>query len=281
VYYVRGDIGPATGNLEFVGSVSITGGVGTGYRVRAAGDIEIQGGVEGGNVEAGGNISIRYGIRGNGDQVRVMAAGVVRAKFIEYAVVKAGGSVYATDGIIQSSVEAGGKVEVLGNRGSIVGGRVTARESVSARDLGSPNGIPTEVVVGAAPALVAEAHQIPAREATLVQQLKKVQQRVLLLQGQDRQGTLTPQGGEELQKFELVYTSLLRQHEELAERHEELAELLRSLRGAMVMAVGTCHAEVRVTVGASTRLIREVQRGVRFERNLKTYEVDLIGLAGV
>src|SRR5579859_3470405 len=63
IYHVRGDVGPATGNLEFVGSVSVSGNVDAGYRVQASGDVEIQGSVTAGEVEAAGNVSIRYGIQ--------------------------------------------------------------------------------------------------------------------------------------------------------------------------------------------------------------------------
>jgi uncharacterized protein (DUF342 family) len=79
IYYVRGDVGPATGNIEFVGSVSVSGNVDAGYRVQAGGDVEIQGSVTAGDVEAAGNVSIRYGIQGHTGHGRVVAAGVVRA----------------------------------------------------------------------------------------------------------------------------------------------------------------------------------------------------------
>ena len=182
IYYVRGDVGPATGNIDFVGSVSVSGNVDAGYRVKAGGDVEIQGGVTAGDVEAGGNVSVRYGIQGHKGHGRVVAAGVVRAKFIEFAVVRAGGSVYASDGVMRSDVEAGVKVEVLGHHGSIVGGHVLGRYAVSARDIGSPHGVPTRIVVGTDPALVAEAEQARARSTTLISQLGQVQRRVVQLQ---------------------------------------------------------------------------------------------------
>jgi uncharacterized protein (DUF342 family) len=279
VYHVRGDVGPATGNVEFVGSVTITGNVGAGYRVRAGGDLEIQGGVTAGDVEAAGSVSVRYGIRGQRGNGRVVAAGAVRAKFIEYAVVRAGESIYASDGIIQSTVEAGGKVEVLGQRGSIVGGRILARTGVSARDFGSPHGIPTEIVVGADPALVTEAQNLPARETALASQLEQVQQRVLHLREQNRLTGLSAPAREELQKLHDVYRSLLEHRAQLNQRKEELAQLLLALRGAAVVALDTCHPEVRITVGTATRLVRETLRATRFERNLKTYEIDLVELA--
>jgi uncharacterized protein (DUF342 family) len=279
IYYVRGDVGPATGNIEFVGSVSVSGNVDAGYRVQAGGDVEIQGSVTAGDVEAAGNVSIRYGIQGHTGHGRVVAAGVVRAKFIEFAVVRAGDSVFASEGIMQSTVEAGGKVEVLGHHGSIVGGRILAREAVWARDLGSPLGIPTEIVVGADPALLAEAHQARARARTLVGQLEQVQLRVVHLQDQDRRRGLSAAVDQELEKFHLVYRSLLEQRAQLDHRQQELARVLQAARGAVVVARGTCHPDVRITIGTATRLVPEGLKSIRFERNLETYEIELLGLA--
>jgi hypothetical protein len=43
--------------------------------------------------------------------------------------------------------------------------------------------------------------------------------------------------------------------------------------------MGHCHTEVRITVGKATRLVGETLKATCFERNLKTYEIDLIELA--
>ena len=79
VYYVRGEVGPATGNIEFVRSVDISGDVLPGYRVTAGGDVEIQGSVESAEIEAAGNVSVRYGIRGHaGTRLRVRGGHAAR-----------------------------------------------------------------------------------------------------------------------------------------------------------------------------------------------------------
>jgi len=207
-----------------------------------------------------------------------VAAGNVRAKFIEFADVRAGGSVYASDGMVRSTVEAGGRVEVLGQRGSIVGGRILAREIVSVRDLGSPHGIPTDVVVGADPALLAEAQQSRSDASALVRQLDEVQQRIAHLQDRDRRQGLNAQSRADLDKCHVMYRSLLEQRAALGRRQEELAELLEALRSAVVIVHGTCHADVHITIGTMTHAVRQRWQAVRFERNFATHEIELIGL---
>jgi uncharacterized protein (DUF342 family) len=279
VYHIRGDVGPATGNIDFVGSVSVSGNVDAGYRIRAGGDVEIQGSVAAGDVESAGNVSIRYGIRGHNGHGRVVAAGDVRAGFIEFAVVHAGGSVYASDGIMRSEVESGGRVEVLGQHGSIVGGHILARDAVSARDLGSSHDISTEIVVGADRGLLAEAQQSRVRATTLVRDLDQVQQRVVRAQDQARRRGTSHEGRHELEECHLLYKSLLEERAQLNLRQQELVQLLQALRSAEVVAQGTCYPEVRITIGTATHLVRDAWRNVRFRRNQATYEVEPIELA--
>ncbi len=277
IYRVRGDVGPATGHIDFVGNVSISGNVDPGFHVKAEGDVEIQGTMAAGDVQAGGNVSVRYGIQGHNGHGRVAAAGSVRAKFIQSAEVRAGESVYASDGIVQSTVEAGAKVEVLGSHGAIVGGHVLARQAVSARDIGSPGGIATEIVVGVDPTVFAELKEIKARVSQFLPELEQIQQRLAFLQGQER---LTAVGRAELQKFHTAYRSLLEERAHLGTRHKELQDLLLALRGAVVAAQGTCHTDVRITIGTSTLLVREAWEGIRFQRNEQLGEIESVSLSG-
>lgn len=52
VYEVNGDVDYNNGNIDFVGTVVIRGNVLTGFKVKAAGDIRVVGGVEGAELEA-------------------------------------------------------------------------------------------------------------------------------------------------------------------------------------------------------------------------------------
>jgi uncharacterized protein (DUF342 family) len=235
--------------------------------------------VTAGDVEAAGNVSIRYGIRGHNGHGRIVAAGDVRAGFIEFAIVHAGGSVYASDGIMRSTVEAGGRVEVLGQHGSIVGGHILAREAVAARDLGSSHDIPTDIVVGADRGLLAEAQQSRMRATALVRDLHLVQQRVTHAQDHARRRGASDENRQELEQCHALYRSLLAERAELYFRQQELVQLLQALRSAVVVASGCCHPEVRITIGTATHVVRQAGRNIRFQRNHTTYEIELIELS--
>ena len=53
VLEISGDVGPATGNINFVGSM-VKGNVKSGFVITADGDVEVYGIVEAAKVEAGG-----------------------------------------------------------------------------------------------------------------------------------------------------------------------------------------------------------------------------------
>ena len=144
-------VGVATGDVEHKGALLIKGNVCTGYSVKASGDIEIRGVVEGAYVESGGNISIAKGMNGMYQGV-LKAKGSIVSKFIENAEVYTDGFVTA-EAIFHSHVMAGTEVEVTGKKGYITGGRVTAFHNIRVKTIGSPMGAATIVEVGVNPVL--------------------------------------------------------------------------------------------------------------------------------
>jgi len=148
LYVVRGNVNLKTGgNVIFLGTVVIQGSVEDGFKVKASGNIEVLGNVGKCELDAEGDIIVHQGINGkNGGLVR--AGKGVWAKFIENAFVEAGESVVASDGIINSNVDANTNIACHGKRATIVGGRLRAAELVAAKTFGSINGSETIVEVG-------------------------------------------------------------------------------------------------------------------------------------
>ena len=64
VLEIKGDVGPATGNIDFVGSVLIRGRIKSGFRVVAKGDVQVERTLEDAEIKAGGNIILQRGIQG-------------------------------------------------------------------------------------------------------------------------------------------------------------------------------------------------------------------------
>lgn len=139
----------STGNIDYEGSVTISGNVCTNFSVKAKGNIEVRGVVEGAYLEAEGNIIIARGMNGMAKGT-LKAGGNIIAKYIENAKVHAGGYV-STESILHSEVMAGTEIQVTGRRGFITGGRVCATNLIQVKTLGSSMGADTTVEVGADP----------------------------------------------------------------------------------------------------------------------------------
>lgn len=159
------NVDTSTGDIEYDGSIVITGNVFSGYSVKATGDIEIRGVVEGAKVESGGNISIARGMNGMSKGI-LKAEGHIVSKFLENAEVSAGGYVSA-EAILHSHVQAGTDVEVTGKKGFITGGKVMASNKVSVKTLGSAMGAPTIVAVGINP-------KVKKRQANLLREMQEI-----------------------------------------------------------------------------------------------------------
>src|SRR5690606_680953 len=64
IYEINGDVDYKVGNIDFIGTVVVRGNVLSGFRIRAAGDIRVVGGVEGAELYADGSVEISAGILG-------------------------------------------------------------------------------------------------------------------------------------------------------------------------------------------------------------------------
>lgn len=167
-FEVNGDVDFSTGNIEFVGTVLVKGNVKNGFSVKSGGDVEIQGNVEGGFVTAEGNVNIRNGVRGM-KKSRIEAGGKLVTKFIENANIKAGDEVIVADAIMHSVVKSRKDIKLTGAKGLIVGGEVSAAETITCKNIGSPMATLTTVEVGVDP----EAKEIFERLRNEYNDLKK------------------------------------------------------------------------------------------------------------
>ena len=101
------NVDTSTGNIDYDGSVQVNGNVCTNFEVKAKGDIEIRGVVEGALIEAGGNIVIARGMNGMG-RGKLKADGNIIAKFLQSVDAEAGGYI-ASESILHSTIMPGRK----------------------------------------------------------------------------------------------------------------------------------------------------------------------------
>lgn len=143
------DVDTSTGNIDYDGSVAVSGNVKAGFVIQATGDVIVHGVVEGAMIESGGNVIIDRGMNGMGKGI-INAKGNVVSKFLENTTIVAEGYVHA-EAILHSKIQAKGDVEVTGKKGFITGGSIRSLGCVSAKTIGSDMGVDTEVEVGVDP----------------------------------------------------------------------------------------------------------------------------------
>lgn len=151
---IKGGVGVQTGDIEFDGTIQIKGDVEQGFKVKATGDIDIKGSVNGSEV-TGRNVYISGGITG-ADRAKVFAEHDVRTAFAENAVIEAGNDIFISDIALHSQLRAGKRIIMEDKHGQITGGHAVAGEMVSVKVIGNSSFVVTKVSVGVDPNLQKE-----------------------------------------------------------------------------------------------------------------------------
>ena len=148
-HLVLNGVGVATGNINFTGSIEVKGDIAAGFKVKATGDINVSGVINGAEVE-GRNIYVSGGVNGM-DRAKIVAEEDIRAAFCEMADLQANRDIYIADVALHSQMRAGRKIIMEGKKGQIMGGRAMAGEEVQAQYIGNASNIITRVSVGVDP----------------------------------------------------------------------------------------------------------------------------------
>lgn len=178
-YEVPADVDASTGDIEYEGNVVVKGNVITGFSVRAKGDIEVNGVVEGAYIEAGGQIVLKRGMQGMNKGI-LRAKGNIITKFIENAEVIAGGYV-STESILHSKVSAKGDIIVGGKRGFVTGGEIRSGTMISVKTAGSQMGTVTLLEVGIDPRVLEEFRELEKKIANMLAEKEKIAQALSVL----------------------------------------------------------------------------------------------------
>jgi len=238
VYQVKGDVDLEEGNIDFVGSVKISGNVREGFVVKASGDIEIAGNVGAAKIESGGSVLIKKGFLGR-NKGEINASGDVNARFVENAEIKAN-NVRVHEAIMHSHVTAKNSVIVSGGKGLIVGGRVMAQNIIEANMIGSSLATKTYIEIGLEPELRKKFKAAKDELETVENNLDKVIKSVDLLKSMKEKGIKLPANKREMfSKLKATKDELEERKSELESEIEELEEQLTASEEA-VIKVNNC-----------------------------------------
>ncbi|MCL2004377.1 MAG: FapA family protein [Oscillospiraceae bacterium] len=256
-FTVHGSVSNSTGNINFVGNVVVEGNVLTGFAVQATGNVTINGTVEGAVVEAGGNIIIKEGVNGFSKGL-VKAGGYIKSKYIQSGIVQAGGDIEASF-IFHSKVQSGGSVFLIGSRGTVVGGHVTALKSVTTLLAGGRSSyVPTTLEAGNDPATLARSREIPKEIEKNARESGALLRNIQLLNEHKKAGRITPDRLETLQRSVSAYQMMAQRAAELEEELEVIQEAIAASESGTVNISGTAFPGVAIVIGAE-RMVLETK----------------------
>lgn len=259
------NVDPSTGNIDYEGSVVINGSVTAGYVVKAKGNIEVKGVVEGATLEAGGNITIARGMNGMGRGVLKAGQNIV-VKYLENVTAQAEGDLTA-ESILHSTVSAGNMIEVTGKKGFITGGKVTACSSIKVRTLGSDMGATTVVEVGVDPTLKRRVFELENQKKEIEKTLKTVTPAVIAMLTKLKQGV-------KLSQDQIVQVQKLSELEkikkkELADVELELEELSQKVQEdvpAEIVVQGAVYPGTQISISGASMNVQNSIKYCKFTR---------------
>ena len=262
IYKVEGNVDLSVGNIDFDGSVHISGNIQSGHVIKATGGVVVGGVMEASEIIAGGNVEIKRGMQGM-DRGRIEAGGSISILYIERGKAVAGGSI-TVDASIHSVIEAGESLYAKGKRGSIIGGRAFAAKEIVATSIGSVSNTQTEVEVGFMP-------QKRARLDFLDKETERLAGEMIKL---DQLDSYLSKAKEKLDAatFEKLYRSGAENRriytEQMVENSEEIVKLKGELEHATdgkVHVLDTVYAGARITIASDVYKVNDDMQYTTFK----------------
>lgn len=185
---IKGNVDNSVGNIDFNGDVVVEGDLLEGYTINAKGSVTIKGAVEGAFINSGGDIVLMKGMSGM-NKGSLVAQKNINGTFLENCTAKAGQCIHV-ESIINSSVNSGDEINVIGKHGTIVGGVCTAFNAVTTKCIGSRAGIPTHIVLGATQEIIHERNSLERQLCELRNEFDNLNKNIKYLELMDKTGKL-------------------------------------------------------------------------------------------
>ncbi len=147
IHAIKGNVGPATGNIKFSGEVRVSGSVLSGFAVMSDEDILVGENVEAALLSSGGRVVVAQGVLGAGKAV-VRAKKTIELGFVEQTTLLAVEGIKIKNGCLLANVKVNGKLSLIGDKGHLIGGVCKARTGVECANLGNERGTRTEISFG-------------------------------------------------------------------------------------------------------------------------------------
>ena len=262
-YTVAADVDPSTGDIEYEGNVVVVGNVRTGFMIKAKGDIEVRGVVEGATLISEGDIILHRGIQGMNKGV-LQAEGDVVTKFIESATVKTGGDVKA-GAILHSNIDAMGSIICEGKKAFTIGGTLSSRSLISLKTIGNKMGTVTNIRVGVDPVIMNEVVDLNKENEKLSEEITQSNQVLEIFKKRMENGIKLTQ--DKIVLIKKANETRIQNQQKLDQNLERIArckELIAQNVNGRIKVSDIVFPGVRITIGSKVMNVREELKFCQF-----------------
>ncbi len=146
-YTIQGDVSRTDGNIKFPGTIEIIGSVLSGIFINAGGDLKVRDIVEASLLSSGGSILIGKGVKGDRKAV-LRANNTINLGFAENTNLMSNGNIIYKKALMNCQVKCNSKIVSQGENARIIGGKIKAKNGLTADSIGSERGAPTSISFG-------------------------------------------------------------------------------------------------------------------------------------
>lgn len=144
---IPGNVDLNSGNVKVEhGSVKVLGSIQAGFSVSAPLHVIVEDSIESATVYAGGQVEVKGGIL-MPDGGQIVCDGDVIAGYLTNANIKAGGDVHVANEILNSTIQAEGRLFATSGKGVVNGGTILTRKGHEINEVGSELGVATVIGV--------------------------------------------------------------------------------------------------------------------------------------
>lgn len=254
---INGDVDVSSGNIDFIGNVSIRGSVFEGYKVTSKKNITVNGSVTGAELNADGDIIVRIGANSS----VINCKGDVKLGFCENSRVKCENNVTSAS-FVGGDVFAGKSIIATG-KGVMMGGKYTALENIEATVIGSQSYAKTEITLGNNAVLSQEKEALMRSVAEMED---KYEQLGLIVKTLDEQAKVAKLSPERAQLKMVSVRNRLQFQQEIKRCKSRISEIevaLEMCQNLSVSVKSTIYPGVTLRINAFTHKVNNINSRCR------------------
>ncbi|MCF0129770.1 MAG: DUF342 domain-containing protein [Pseudobutyrivibrio sp.] len=265
VYEVDKDADLSTGNIIFNGDVIVHGGIKDFVTLKASGNITINGLVENCTISAGKDLFLLSGVKG-GEYTTIECGGDLVAQFVESAEIKVGGDMTCTY-LFKTKTTVDGRLEINGDKCSIIGGEVSAVQGLEVDNIGNNFGVITDVGVGVTAERLRAIQQLEHKILGMRENLAKVKKGLEDFDKASQEKGLNNR--EDPRRMELLRMKIKFEASITAEEATlaKMKTIIAKGERATIRAFKTVYAGVNIAIGSHRTIITDDQQYIEFVKS--------------